>query len=89
VTLDQLGNLALKSVTSTQVIANLSTNPAVGPGSYLLTLSSGSKASQFNEFWLTLGTLVSGLRRGSGPSRFFCSPGLFFCSPGLFFAAPM
>ena len=56
VTLDQLGNLALKSVTSTQVIANLPTNPAVGPGSYLLTLSSGSKASQFDEFWLTLGT---------------------------------
>ncbi|HWZ72694.1 MAG TPA: hypothetical protein VN326_14640 [Casimicrobiaceae bacterium] len=56
VTLDQLGNLALKSVTSTQVVANLPTNPAVAPGSYLLTLSSGSKASQFDEFWLTLGT---------------------------------
>ena len=56
VTLDQLGNLTLKSVTSTQVVANLPTNPAVAPGSYLLTLTSGSKASQFDEFWLTLGT---------------------------------
>ena len=56
VTLDQLGNLTLTSVTSTQVVANLPTNPAVAPGSYLLTLSSGSKASQFDEFWLTLGT---------------------------------
>ena len=56
VTLDLLGNLTLRSVTSTQVVANLPTNPAVAPGSYLLTLSSGSKASQFDEFWLTLGT---------------------------------
>ncbi len=56
VTLDQLGNLTLRSVTSTQVVANLPTNPAVPPGSYLLTLTSGSKASQFDEFWLTLGT---------------------------------
>ena len=55
-TLDQLGNLTLRSVTSTQVVANLPTNPAVPPGSYLLTLTSGSKASQFDEFWLTLGT---------------------------------
>jgi hypothetical protein len=56
VTLDLLGNLTLRSVTSTQVIANLPTNPAVVAGSYLLTLSSGSKSSQFDEFWLTLGT---------------------------------
>src|SRR6266513_2041591 len=56
VTLDQLGNLTLRSVTSTQVVANLPTNPAVPPGSYLLTLTSGSKANQFDEFWLTLGT---------------------------------
>src|SRR5438132_13657252 len=56
VTLDQLGNLTLTSVTSTQVVANLPTNPAVPSGSYLLTLTSGSKASQFDEFWLTLGT---------------------------------
>src|SRR5438270_6560757 len=56
VTLDQLGNLTLRSVTSTQVVANLPTNPAVPSGSYLLTLTSGSKASQFDEFWLTLGT---------------------------------
>jgi hypothetical protein len=28
----------------------------VAPGSYLLTLTSGSKANQFDEFWLTLGT---------------------------------
>ena len=56
VTLDQLGNLTLKSVTSTQVVASLPTNPAVAPGSYLLTLTSGSKANQFDEFWLTLGT---------------------------------
>ena len=41
VTLDQLGNLTLTSVTSTQVVANLPTNPAVAPGSYLLTLTSG------------------------------------------------
>ena len=56
VTLDQLGNLTLRSVTSTQVVANLPTNPVVPSGSYLLTLTSGSKASQFDEFWLTLGT---------------------------------
>ncbi len=56
VTLDQLGNLTLKSVTSTQVVASLPTNPAVAPGSYLLTLTTGSKANQFDEFWLTLGT---------------------------------
>jgi len=55
VTLDLLGNLTLRSVTSTQVVANLPTNPAVAPGSYLLTLTSGSRASQFDEFWLTLG----------------------------------
>ena len=56
VTLDQLGNLTLTSVTSTHVVANLPTNPAVAPGSYLLTLTSGSKPSQYDEFWLTLGT---------------------------------
>jgi hypothetical protein len=56
VTLDQLGNLTLRSVTSTQVVASLPTNPAVAPGSYLLTLTTGSKANQFDEFWLTLGT---------------------------------
>ena len=56
VTLDQLGNLTLRSVTSTQVVASLPTNPAVPPGSYLLTLTTGSKANQFDEFWLTLGT---------------------------------
>ena len=55
VTLDELGNLTLKSVTSTQVVASLPTNPAVAPGSYLLTLTTGSKANQFDEFWLTLG----------------------------------
>ena len=56
VTLDQLGNLTLRSVTGTQVVASLPTNPAVAPGSYLLTLTTGSKANQFDEFWLTLGT---------------------------------
>ena len=84
VTLDQSGNLTLKSITSTQVVANLPTNPAAAPGSYLLTLTSGPKPSQFEEFWLTLGTQgpagpqgPQGLTGATGAAGPACTPGDF------------
>ena len=99
VTLDQLGNLTLRSVTSTQVVASLPTNPAVAPGSYLLTLTTGSKANQFDEFWLTLGTQgpqgpqgltgasgAVGLQGPSGPQGLTGATGAAgpACTPGDF-----